>query len=78
MPHDSPDADLWKLHECRRVGQRIREERIHRNLTQEHVYLAVPLNRSHYQAIEAGEANPSLDVLLRICRVLGVRLDLVR
>lgn len=78
MPHNSPDADARKLQEHRRIGQRLREERLHRNLTQEQVFLAVPLNRSHYQAIESGDANPTLDVLLRICRVIGVRLDLVR
>ncbi|MEU6279715.1 helix-turn-helix transcriptional regulator [Streptomyces sp. NPDC047028] len=78
MPHDSPDADAWKLEERRRIGRRLRDERLHRNLTQEQVFLAVPLNRSHYQAIESGDANPTLDVLLRICRVIGVRLDLVR
>ncbi len=42
------------------------------NLTQEKVYLAVPVNRSFYQEIEAGQANPTLDMLLRIARVIGV------
>lgn len=42
------------------------------NLSQEQVFLAVPLNRSHYQQIEAGTANPTLDMLLRIARAIGV------
>ena len=50
-----------------------------RNLTQEQVFLAVPLTRSFYQEIEAGQANPSLETLLRIARVIGVSIsDLLR
>lgn len=30
------------------------------------------MNRSHYQDIEAGTANPSLNTLLRIARAIGV------
>jgi transcriptional regulator with XRE-family HTH domain len=44
------------------------------DLTQEKVFLAVPLNRAYYQQIESGIANPSLNTLLRIARVLGVRI----
>lgn len=50
-----------------------------RNLTQEAVFLAVPLTRSFYQEIESGQANPTLDMLLRIARALGVTIsDLLR
>jgi transcriptional regulator with XRE-family HTH domain len=49
------------------------------NLTQEAVFLAIPMNRSYYQDIEAGEGNPTLDTLLAIASVIGVPLaDLVR
>ncbi|MCH0555830.1 helix-turn-helix domain-containing protein [Streptomyces sp. MUM 16J] len=48
-------------------------------LTEERVFLAVPVSRSFYQEIEAGIANPSLDMLLRIARVIGVPIaDLLR
>jgi transcriptional regulator with XRE-family HTH domain len=30
------------------------------------------MNRRHYQDIEAGEANPTLNLLLRIARAIGV------
>jgi len=45
------------------------------DLTQEQVYLAVPAARSFYQEIEAGRANPSLEMLLRIARVIGVTIS---
>ncbi len=62
-----------------RIGRRIREVREHQNLTQEKVYLAVPMNRSHYQQIESGQANPTLRTLVRIADAIGVPLaDLVR
>ncbi|MGY1498520.1 helix-turn-helix transcriptional regulator [Streptomyces sp. QTS52] len=71
--------DEWLLQERRRIGERIREARLLRNLTQEDVFLAVPVARSFYQDIEAGQANPALVTLLRIARVLDMSLaDLVR
>lgn len=78
MLPDPPDDHEWLLRESRRIGRRIRDERIDRNLTQEAVFLRVPLTRSFYQEIESGQANPTLDTLLRISRVLGVTIDLLR
>jgi len=50
-----------------------------RNLTQENVFLAVPLTRSYFQEIESGQANPTIDTLLRIARVLDMHIaDLLR
>ena len=71
--------DEWLLQERRRIGERIRETRRLGNLTQEDVFLAVPVARSYYQEIESGQANPALVTLLRIAQVLDVSLaDLVR
>lgn len=70
--HDPPDDDEWLLREYRRIGRCIRDARVDHNLTQERVFLAVPLTRSYYQEIEAGQANPTLETLLRIARVIGV------
>ncbi|MFF8879585.1 helix-turn-helix domain-containing protein [Streptomyces flaveolus] len=67
--------DQWLDHEKQRIGRRIREVREAHNLTQERVFLAVPMNRAHYQDIEAGRANPTLHTLLRIARVMGVPVD---
>lgn len=78
MPRDLPDDD-WPLRERRRIGQRIQDTRVDRNLTQEQVFLAIPLARSYYQEVESGQANPTLDTLLHIARALDVPLaDLVR
>lgn len=46
-----------------------------RSLTQEQVFLAASVNRSFYQQIEGGEANPSLETLLRISRAIGVTIS---
>ena len=79
MLPDLPDDHEWLRRERRRIGKRIRDERVDRNLTQEAVFLAVPLTRSFYQEIESGQANPTLDMLLRIARALGVSIsDLLR
>lgn len=71
--------DKWLDTEGQRIGRRIRDVRESRNLTQERVILAVPMNRAHYQDIEAGRANPTLRTLLRIARAIGVPVhELVR
>ncbi|MFF1684559.1 helix-turn-helix domain-containing protein [Streptomyces sp. NPDC058254] len=67
-----PDDDAWLLAERHAIGDRIRAARLDRDLTQERVYLAVPLSRSVYQQIESGHGNPTISTLLRIARVLNV------
>ncbi|GGQ81468.1 helix-turn-helix domain-containing protein [Streptomyces flaveolus] len=59
-------------HETQRIGRRIRDVREHRNLTQETVFLAVPMSRRHFQDIEGGRANPTLRTLIRIAHAIGV------
>ena len=77
VPADPTDDDPLSG-ELAHIGQRIRAARLHQNLTQEQVFLAVPMNRRHYQQIEAGQANPTLRALLRIAAAIGVPLrDLV-
>ncbi|MFE9920483.1 helix-turn-helix domain-containing protein [Streptomyces sp. NPDC005774] len=73
MPADQPEDETDR--EMLRIGRRIREVREHQGLTQERVFLAVPMNRAHYQDIEAGRANPTLRTLLRIARAIGVPLS---
>ncbi|ARX81485.1 hypothetical protein SMD44_00883 [Streptomyces alboflavus] len=79
MP-DLSDADhAWLLRERRAIGARVRNARMYRNLTQEQVYLRVPLSRSVYQEIESGQGNPTVNTLLRVARILGVHVtDLLR
>ena len=79
MPRDLPDDDDWLLREQQRIGRRIRDARMDHDLTQEKVFLAAGVARSFYQEIEGGRANPSLETLLRIARVIGVPIaDLLR
>ncbi|MGW4784255.1 helix-turn-helix domain-containing protein [Streptomyces sp. NPDC004230] len=72
MSRNLPDDDDWLLRERGRIGRRIRDVRTDNNLTQEQVFLGAGLSRSFYQQIEGGLANPSLETLLRIARVIGV------
>jgi transcriptional regulator with XRE-family HTH domain len=62
---NDPADDDWLLQERRRIGRRIYNAREYRDLTQEQVFLAVPVNRAYYQEIEAGRANPTLEMLER-------------
>lgn len=73
MP-DRPDDEAWLLSQRRAIGNRIRALRLDRNLTQEQVFLAIPLSRSVYQEIESGQGNPTINTLYRITRVLRCRI----
>lgn len=71
MQRDLEDDD-WLQLERQRIGRSIKAARVDANLTQDKVYLAIPLSRTFYQEIEVGRANPSLNVLLAIARAIGV------
>lgn len=75
MLRDPSGSDDWLLRERRRIGRSIRDARVDRSLTQEQVFLAASVNRSFYQQIEGGDANPSLETLLRIARAVGVTIS---
>lgn len=74
MRRDLTDDDRLQR-ERQRIGRSIKAARMDADLTQDAVYLAVPLSRNFYQRIEAGTANPSLNVLLAIARVIGVNIS---
>jgi len=75
---DSPDDNTWITDRRRAIGERIRAERLHQNLTQEKLYLAAHVDRVTLQRVEAGE-DVRLSTLLKIAHALGVPLaDLVR
>lgn len=71
MQRDLEDDD-WLRAERQRIGRSIKAARMDANLTQDRVYLAVPMSRNFYQEIEAGRANPSLNILLAVARAIGV------
>lgn len=80
MP-DQPDPtdDQWLLAERRAIGDRIRIARLHRDMTQERLYLAAGVSRYALQTIEAGTSDAQLSTLMRIARALGIHpADLLR
>ena len=57
----------------RRLANVIRELRERKNLTQEELAKRAKVTRSHLSLLEAGHRkNPSLDVLKRLAKALGV------
>ncbi len=57
------------------MGNRIREERLKLNLTQEQLAEKVHVSSAYIGQIERGERSVSLDVLLEIVNALGVTVD---
>lgn len=59
------------------VGQRLRRERLNRNLTQLELAESAGVSRGSIAKVEAG-SNPSLNTVVRLMRALGIvdRLDL--
>lgn len=55
-------------------GRAIREMRVRRGLSQEHLGLHSGLHRNYIGAIERGEINPTLRTMLRLERGLGFTL----
>lgn len=71
-----PDSVLTRR---RAIGARIRETRLHANLTQEKLAELAGMDRQAVNRIEQGHQSPILDNLLRIADALNVPLaDLVR
>jgi transcriptional regulator with XRE-family HTH domain len=73
-----------KEHACRRrqaavsLGEALRRLRVQQGLTQTEVAQAAGLSTHAYGSLErgrapsGGNANPTIDTLLRICAVLGI------
>lgn len=77
MP-SAPPPD-WILARRRALGDRIREERTARKLSQERLAELAGLDRQAINKIELGRQAVLIDNLFRIARALGVPLaDLVR
>lgn len=61
----------------KRLGKRIKEERLKKNLTQEQLAEAVEISSVYVSHIESGSAKPSLKILVDICNALGITPDFV-
>ncbi|NYV74211.1 helix-turn-helix transcriptional regulator [Streptomyces sp. UH6] len=68
MPADQPQ---WILDARRAVGDRIRVQRLHRNMTQESLAHATGIDRSTIQRMEAG-SEMKLSHLLHVAHALRV------
>lgn len=58
---------------CRVVAERLLEARIKRSLSQEATARKAGVDRKTVNRIENGHFSPSLDTLLRLCRVLDIK-----
>ena len=59
----------------KRLGERIREERLKLNLTQAQLAEAIDISDTYMGAIERGERSLTLDTLVRLVNRLGVTVD---
>lgn len=59
----------------KRLGERIREERLHLRLTQAQLAEAIDISDTYMGAIERGERGLSLDTLVLLVERLGVTVD---
>lgn len=57
------------------IGRRIREERLHLNLTQEILAEDVELTTAYIGQVERGERNLTLENLIKVANRLGVTVD---
>lgn len=60
--------------ESKKVGIRIRQIRLEKELTQEELALEAGLNRAYIGYIERGERNPSTETISKIAKALKVPL----
>ena len=56
----------------RKVGERIKELRRDKNLSQEEFAAEVGLSRSYLSLLETAKQDPSLSTLFRVAKVLGL------
>jgi transcriptional regulator with XRE-family HTH domain len=70
-PNDPSDRVLQRR---RAVGERIRQVRLHRNLTQERLAEFAGMDRQAINRLENGHTSPMLDTLIRLADALDVDL----
>lgn len=58
-----------------KFGQRVRKFRKQKGLTQEKLAERTGIDYSYLNLIENGKRNPSLKVMAKLSRILGVRLE---
>ena len=58
-----------------RIGERIREYRLQKNMSQEDLAAIVLVNNRHISNVENGKKYPSLELIIEIANALGVSTD---
>ena len=61
----------------KKIGQKIKETRVNRNLTQENIADKIGINTSHISNIETNKTKVSLTTLIHICNSLDVSVDYI-
>ncbi len=64
---------MWKNPLLVQFGERVREERLRKRLTQEELGRISGMHRTYIGAVERGEKNLTLTNLQRIAKVLNVK-----
>lgn len=55
------------------LGDELRKARLAAGVTQEDLAYRAEISRNYVSLLELGEKSPTVQVLLRICRALGVK-----
>lgn len=55
------------------LGEELRKSRLGVGMTQEELAFKADISRNYVSLLELGEKSPTVHVLLRICKALGVR-----
>jgi transcriptional regulator with XRE-family HTH domain len=63
------------LNKKKMIGNRIKELRARKDLTQEQLAEKISINPKYLSSIERGQENPTLDVFIRIAKALDVDIE---
>jgi transcriptional regulator with XRE-family HTH domain len=55
------------------LGDELRKARLTAGMTQEELAFKADISRNYVSLLELGEKSPTVQILLRICKALGVR-----
>ncbi len=55
------------------LGDELRKERLRSGLTQEEVAAKAHISRNYVSLLELNEKSPTVQILVRVCKVLGVK-----
>ena len=54
------------------LGEEIRKSRVKAGLTQEELAFRAGISRNYVSLLELNEKSPTIDLLIRLCRAMGV------